>query len=200
MSKALGAARYLIYLATPTEDEDTDALCHLRLQKLLYYAQGWHLAAVGVPLFPERIEAWPHGPVVPDVYAVFKDFRFAVPPAEGCEPENLSAREREFVRSVWERYARLSATGLRELTSREAPWAVAWSKLTLDAAADVEITTDSLRSFFLPRYAELLQRQDARIDLSRWQASADAIAAGRVRSAKDIRRELQHRRAGANPV
>jgi len=36
----------------------------LNLHKLLYYCQGHHLAAFGVPLFRETISAWDQGPVV----------------------------------------------------------------------------------------------------------------------------------------
>ena len=36
----------------------------LKLQKLLYYCQGHHLAATGEPLFTEAIKAWDNGPVV----------------------------------------------------------------------------------------------------------------------------------------
>ena len=49
-----------------------EGITHLKLQKLLYYAQGVYLAATGKKLFNENIEAWPHGPVVQEVYDVFK--------------------------------------------------------------------------------------------------------------------------------
>jgi uncharacterized phage-associated protein len=39
----------------------------LKLQSLLYFAQGWHLAVHGEPLFPEPILAWRLGPVVEEV-------------------------------------------------------------------------------------------------------------------------------------
>jgi uncharacterized phage-associated protein len=34
-----------------------------KLQKLVYYAQGWTLGLTGRPLFPEPLEAWKKGPV-----------------------------------------------------------------------------------------------------------------------------------------
>jgi len=45
-----------------------DLMTNLRLNKLLYYAQGWHLARFDKPLFAAPIHAWTHGPVVRDVY------------------------------------------------------------------------------------------------------------------------------------
>jgi uncharacterized phage-associated protein len=49
-------------------------IINLKLQKLLNYAQAWHLAFTAKPLFPERIEAWIHGPVVPPVFGEHKQF------------------------------------------------------------------------------------------------------------------------------
>lgn len=47
---------------------------HLKLQKLLYLAQGVSLALHDEPLFEEKIEAWRYGPVVPSVYQAAKRF------------------------------------------------------------------------------------------------------------------------------
>lgn len=48
-----------------------DRITHLKLQKLLYYAQGIYLSLTGNPLFKEKIYAWRHGPVVREVYNIF---------------------------------------------------------------------------------------------------------------------------------
>ena len=57
-------------------DENDDAeITQLKLQKLLYYAKGLHMRnSDGLPLFPERMEAWAHGPVVVDVYHDVKHY------------------------------------------------------------------------------------------------------------------------------
>ncbi|MDR2895454.1 MAG: DUF4065 domain-containing protein [Propionibacteriaceae bacterium] len=44
----------------------------MKLEKLLYYCQGWSLAWDGVPLFKEPLEAWANGPVCP---AAFREHR-----------------------------------------------------------------------------------------------------------------------------
>lgn len=44
----------------------------MKLQKLVYYSQAWHLAWDGEPLFEARIEAWANGPVVPELHALHK--------------------------------------------------------------------------------------------------------------------------------
>ncbi|WP_273719603.1 MULTISPECIES: Panacea domain-containing protein [Bartonella] len=46
----------------------------MKLIKLVYLAYGWMLAATGKRLFPDRIEAWQHGPMIPALYHEFKDW------------------------------------------------------------------------------------------------------------------------------
>lgn len=45
----------------------------MKLQKLLYYVQGFHIAVFNRPLFNEDIEAWMYGPVVPAVYEYYQE-------------------------------------------------------------------------------------------------------------------------------
>jgi uncharacterized phage-associated protein len=49
-------------------------LTNLSAQKLAYFAHGWHLALLGEPLIMENFEAWRYGPVLPELYHVFKVF------------------------------------------------------------------------------------------------------------------------------
>lgn len=42
----------------------------MKLHRLVYYCQAWHLAWSGAPLFEEEIHAWANGPVVPALYAL----------------------------------------------------------------------------------------------------------------------------------
>ena len=40
----------------------------MKLEKLLYYCQSWHLTRHASPLYAEPIEAWVQGPVVRSLY------------------------------------------------------------------------------------------------------------------------------------
>ena len=53
---------------------DGDLITNLKLQKLLYYAQAWHLAHFGSPLFSDDIEAWQYGPVIKSIYQKYSKF------------------------------------------------------------------------------------------------------------------------------
>jgi uncharacterized phage-associated protein len=150
MASATDVARYLIHLAH--SGEEPDPLTPLRLQKLMYYVQGWCLGAIGRPLFAERIEAWTLGPVVRDVYHRFKSYeRQGIPTEEGGVPGSLTPAQRAFIESVWEGYKVHSASALCDMTHRELPWLDARGGLPPDAWSDAEITHDAMRAFFKPQ-------------------------------------------------
>ena len=65
-------ANWLIEKANNTENGDF--ITNLKLQKLLYYLQGYYLAVFEKPLFDVEIEAWQYGPVVPNAYYEFNAF------------------------------------------------------------------------------------------------------------------------------
>ncbi|OAI41455.1 hypothetical protein AYO40_03090 [Planctomycetaceae bacterium SCGC AG-212-D15] len=156
MGSPVEIARYLIKLAA--SGETPDFLDHMRLQKLLYYVQGWHLATFGTPLFSGHIQAWTYGPVVKEVYPVFADYqRCSIPPdQEGSDPVSLSAADCAFVEGVWDAYKDHSTTKLSKMTHSEAPWREARKGLPPDARSDNEITHESMRLFFS---AEMEKRQ-----------------------------------------
>lgn len=60
---------------TNDDYEVYEGITHLKLQKLLYYAQGICLALYNKPLFEEKIEAWQHGPVVREVYGIYSVYK-----------------------------------------------------------------------------------------------------------------------------
>ncbi len=97
---------------------------NLKLQKLLYYAQGHYLAATGEPLFDEPLEAWSHGPVVSDVYHMFKDWgSFDITlPEDAFSWEEVDEDTTQFLIKVWNAYGQYAAWRLRDMTHAERPW------------------------------------------------------------------------------
>lgn len=118
MEKALDIAKYFLSKA---DDDAGDLISNLKLQKLLYYAQGFHLALYNRPLFQEEIEAWTHGPVVTDIYHHFKDSG-----SDGIpRPDNFptfSEQTTELLDEVYSVYGQFSAWKLRNMTHDEQPW------------------------------------------------------------------------------
>jgi uncharacterized phage-associated protein len=67
---ALAIANYFLDMAKKAQV----GLTPMKIQKLIYFAHGWHLAIHKKPLIDEPIQAWDYGPVVSSVYHEFKKF------------------------------------------------------------------------------------------------------------------------------
>src|SRR5690554_1871913 len=94
--KSVAAARYLLHLAK--SEPETEAITHLRLQKLLYYVQGWSLASTDQPFFDEPIQAWPHGPVAVAAYQYFCKYSGQpIANSEASDPGSLTQQERDLI-------------------------------------------------------------------------------------------------------
>lgn len=99
----------------------------LMLQKLLYFIQGIYSALYGKPIFVEDCRAWTHGPVYPEVYDLFKDFkynpiddaRFAL--LEGME-EALTGDEKRVIDLVVSTFGMYGGKVLEKITHNEEPW------------------------------------------------------------------------------
>ena len=124
-----------------------EPLTNLKLQKLLYYAQGWHLALKGFPLFEERIEAWPHGPVVPPVYGAFKQYQWNPIVGEVSEP-NLTEDTVAHLREVMDTYGVHGAYYLEKLSHQESPWLDARGDLNQTDFCNNVISQEAMREFF----------------------------------------------------
>lgn len=130
--------------------EHGDPVSNLKLQKLLYYAQAWHLAINDRPLFDEQIEAWVHGPVVPSVYREYKQFSWQPIAAAVVEPK-LEKDVVDHLDEVMEVYGSLTALKLEQLTHAEYPWQHARGNLPEDASSNAVITHDDMKAYYRKR-------------------------------------------------
>ena len=138
------------YFLTLGDEEAGDFLSNLKLQKLCYYSQGFHLALFGKPLFYDRIEAWQHGPVVPDLYHLYKVHGSgAIPMPHGFDITAIDEPVRGLLNEVYNTYGQFSAWKLRNMTHGEAPWVQAFGR-----GAGAEIATSSMQDFFKPLLVE----------------------------------------------
>lgn len=124
MADVFNVANYFLYKSKPGTPL---AITHLKLQKLVYYAQGWNLAINKKPLFQEEIRAWDHGPVVPELYNEYRSFSyFTIPTEKFCNKQNgkniFGKSELAVLDQVWEAYGEYDGKFLEELTHQEDPW------------------------------------------------------------------------------
>lgn len=129
-------------------EQNEAAMSNLKLQKLLYYAQGHHLGSHGVPIFDDKVEAWAHGPVVRSVYHELKKFGNAdidvdEAVAEDFDWDDYRDVEADLVR-VWNTYGKYEAWVLRNRTHRESPWKDTFE----DGERYLVIPQDAMREFF----------------------------------------------------
>lgn len=107
---------------------------HMKIQKLVYLAQGWWLAVNGNDLVSERPQVWRYGPVFESLYRVFSPAGRApimqprgTVPFPGAIVPDLSGpifdTERSLVEWVWGEYGHLDAIKLSDLTHAVGtPW------------------------------------------------------------------------------
>lgn len=140
MISSIDVAKY--FLAQSDVEDAGDTISNLKLQKLLYYAQGFHIALYNAPLFNAPIMAWTHGPVVPEVYHAYKGHGAgAIPPPDDMDFDLYDEETRGLLDEVYRVYGQFSAWKLRNMTHEEPPWK--------EAAPDSsEITLESMKAYF----------------------------------------------------
>ncbi len=138
------------YFRSRADEDVGDLISNLKLQKLCYYAAGVIAAARqddACPLFDDAIEAWQHGPVIPNLYHKFKHHGSAgIPPIVGGDFSEIEARDRAVLDDVYNYYGQYSAWKLRNMTHEETPWLRAYEQ------PDDTITTASLRDYFTQEF------------------------------------------------
>ncbi len=117
---ALDIANYFLFKA---QQEEQELLSNLKLQKLIYYAQGLYLAMNDEPLFADSIEAWKYGPVVPNLYHEFKKYGTGgIPAPEGFDPSFIDNETLEYLDAIFDFFNQYSAIRLMEFAHEDQCW------------------------------------------------------------------------------
>lgn len=140
--KAVDAANYIVYLMRDVCED----LSNMKINKLLYYAQGYYLQKYGDVMFDDPIEAWEHGPVVPDVYRRYKACGDA--PVSECDESRAAIVPPEAADILFEvarQYGRYTASALRSMTHVIGG---PWDQVYRNKARHLEITVPVIRQYF----------------------------------------------------
>ena len=137
--------------------EAGDTISHLKLQKLMYYAQAWSLALNHKCLFDEDFEAWTHGPVLPTLWQRFKEFDWNSIPPEAIisNTDGLTEEDEELLSDILNSYGDLSAKHLEELTHSETPWRNARGNLPIEARSTHIIDKERMQEYYRKLYEEV---------------------------------------------
>jgi uncharacterized phage-associated protein len=147
MVTAIDVAEYIL--------EKVGTMTAMKLQKMVYYAQAWHLAWTEKPLFADKIQAWRNGPVVPSLYEIHKgcfklDPGYFVSKIKPKSLNSLSKDQKDIVDKIINFYGTKDPHWLSQLTHMEDPWKNARAKSVSSdqERSSEEITPQSMFEYY----------------------------------------------------
>jgi uncharacterized phage-associated protein len=138
-------------------EAESRPLDHMKLQKLIYFAHGLHLAIEGEPLLDEMIEAWEHGPVVSSLYHQFKLYgarpirgrAWYIDPDLGTAvyPQTAAEHVNHLIGVIWARYGAYRGVQLSTMThASDTPWSEI--RRAMPWARNAQIPNDLIEEYF----------------------------------------------------
>jgi len=118
-------------------------LTSYRIQKLLYYSQGFSFVFCKSPLFIDLAEAWVHGPVYREVFYKYRDNSI-----DEVFSEFLTDIDKEFIDCVLESFGRYDGDTLEGFTHKEAPWLDTRGNLASDIHSERVIPIEAIETYF----------------------------------------------------
>lgn len=133
--------------------EKLEEVTPLMLQKLLYFIQGTYLALYGRPLFSEDCKAWTHGPVYPEVYDLFRDFKYN--PIDDARfalfkgtADALTDEEKKVIDLVVNTFGMYGGKVLERITHNEDPWKDARKGYGDNIPSSEVLPKDSIKMYY----------------------------------------------------
>lgn len=123
------------------------------LQKILYFIQGFSIAFNKKLLFNDIPQAWVHGPVYPEVYNNYSNFKYNIIDTMSNIRDdinlNIYDNEKKLVDCVLRFFTRYSGDVLEEITHIESPWLEARAGLAKNEPSKNPIKLESINEYFL---------------------------------------------------
>ena len=139
--------------------EKLEEVTPLALQKLLYFIQGESYALNGKPMFYENCQARVHGPVYPEVYDIFRDFKYN--PIEDARfvmfesvEDKLTEEERRVIDLVVNTFGEYGGKVLERITHEELPWKLARKRYADNIPSNEPITMESIEAYYTEKNIE----------------------------------------------
>jgi uncharacterized phage-associated protein len=143
------------YIITKMEGAGT-TLSVLKLLKLLYFSQQWHLTFYGDLLFEGRFQAWDQGPVSREIYDRFVGCRSLYSEVSAADVSrdfavaSLACEKRSHLDHVLDAYAKCKDSALDEMIRYDEPWLEA--RRGFAERCENEINEDHMRRFCMLLY------------------------------------------------
>ncbi|MDR3705344.1 MAG: DUF4065 domain-containing protein [Paludibacteraceae bacterium] len=153
----MNSAITIAYILIKRGISEGNPLTQMKLQKMLYFAQGYHLVMNKTPLIEADFQAWKYGPVVPAVYQACKIYGSS--PIEDLYIFELFADDKYFseracksigkeaietINFTWEALKGVSAIALSNWTHYDnSPWSQA-----IKSGTNSVISESSMNKYF----------------------------------------------------
>lgn len=131
-------------------------MSHLKLQKLLFYCDAYHLAYFNEELITDNFEAWVHGPVSKKVFDSFKDksILYSDLSFSGNSKKTLNlfseltSEQQELINDVLSVLSKWTSLQLETSTHKETPWIEARNGIGIGDRCNNEISKETTRLFY----------------------------------------------------
>jgi len=111
------------YLLSLVNKESGATISNFKLQKLVYYAQGYHLALFEELLFDEPIEAQENGPAIAALLAKYLPCKSnPIDAPASIDLTKYSENIREMLGAIYREYGSFTPGQLRDMAREELPW------------------------------------------------------------------------------
>ena len=134
-----------------------DSMSPKKLQKLVYYAYSWVLTLMNenedeldIKLFNSRIEAWIHGPLIPELYHKYKGESII---HQKSSIPRFNEDMEDILEQVWDVYGIYTGNQLESITHKESPWIEARGNYPPAEVCTNEITDKSIYRCYIERVA-----------------------------------------------
>ncbi|WP_158227209.1 Panacea domain-containing protein [Mangrovitalea sediminis] len=133
-------------------------LSSAKVQKLLYYMQGWHLAVHDISLFEDDFEGWVRGPTIRAIHLRFEDVYSPLltpldleslyfKPNKTYRPL-ISQDDQRHIELAFKIYRNLSTYQLEAAIIEQQPWLLSRNDLFAGEKGDTVISKDSIQRYF----------------------------------------------------
>ena len=147
--KSTDVANWFIYKFA----ESGDLVTHLKVQKLLYYAEAWSQVLHNRELIDGEFQAWAHGPVIPEVFHEFKQYGWnPLPVPTQSELPDFPSDVQDVLSQVLDSYGELPAKTLENMTHNDAPWINAREGLDPEERCEKVMSKQEIKEFFKNKY------------------------------------------------
>ena len=154
---AASIANFFVHKAE-NESEGRYSMTLMHMQKLIYFAHGFHFGLFDSPLIQETFETWDYGPVVPTLYRKFRNYGEKRIDEKTKDDSGTVVEEPKdeqtvlLLNDIWRSYGNIDGMELSRMTyAKGSPWDQTLETLPNGRRAIIlerKIPNETIRNYF----------------------------------------------------